>query len=522
MVRHRPFFAVVALVTLATLAPAEASAQLCPASLEGMPLERPANFTGKVNEVSCKPGLYGSEECETMCFYRLPRPAIVGIPHVRIFAEWYTRPYTKAAPFWSYHSDSCKVLDSPGRVNSSQKVVVVQFDRVDNPGSDSYAIGKRAAERLVGVIEGVALSCPGAASAPPPTPVATSCERDAARLQTQLLKAAEIDSELRQLEQWVAANQLEADRERLSYYNRMIAALNTQGYNGALREEILKIRADAPYREELLRQAQLPPGAPPIDAFRAFRDAIAFRIDYLRNAPARRTVLLDERVLTELWIAEARTALAQGNCGGRTAADSCDIRGQWSITTTSSSPDTSALTEFWTFTPAAGGRYEALVNSRTEAVAELYGRDLILRWRNPSLSGTTTATLADTCAFGRGEARFTGATDSHQVTMSRIGAPQVFVEGRPYAISFEGRTFNTTYRREQANGVPIDVFFFPILDRFGQQVAVDGNRIWGRFVRVPATTHVDQARAEWWFVDHQWNGSAWVMAERRGVAPVVR
>jgi pimeloyl-ACP methyl ester carboxylesterase len=77
--------------------------------------------------------------------------------------------------------------------------------------------------------------------------------------------------------------------------------------------------------------------------------------------------------------------------------------------------------------------------------------------------------------------------------------------GRPsngdrFRVAFEGRTYLTQYAYEVDNGVPIDEYYYPILQATGVQATQDGQPLWGRFVRVPAAGQGNQSSVVWWHV----------------------
>ena len=155
-------------------------------------------------------------------------------------------------------------------------------------------------------------------------------------------------------------------------------------------------------------------------------------------------------------------------------------------------------------------------------MVELYEKEAVIRWRTAENSGSYKLTLAEFCNSGSGQKRFSGADQSLTFTASRKNTTRVFVPNKPYTIFYQGKYYQTTYELQQHEGTPIDVFFFKVLDTSGSQVEQDSEKLWGRFVRFPATTHPDQSKAGWWFVDWKWDGTKWISQVKQGVTVEVK
>lgn len=499
-----------------------APAQSCPAAVGGTALNAQPGPDGRaINTRVCSTG----GDCEVRCKYG-NNPSL---PDLTVVVQW-RLPDGPAGVF----PGACTTT-APGNyvVNQSHQVVASWF-----PGN--HREGASVAHALFAAASGIARVCPGARPASPPDPLPpppppppaiqppappappSACDQLAAEVQRRQALIAEIDHELFTIEQY--GTRLEGQlRDRLAHTSLMIAALNTPGYNGGLRDEVARVRTDRDFRASLMREARLPLDAEPVDGYRALRDQLVSRIEFIRQTPARRIVLQDERVLAQLEIAKLQLDMTAGRCGGRIGADSCDVRGRWVFNVASAEAGRAGVEEAWTLTARADGRYDAaLGEGPAVGTAEVFGHDLVLRWQAALGGGTYTVRLRSSCDGGTGTQRFIGVPSTRMLTAERPAVAPAYVEGSFHVVEFDGREFATTYRREVANGVPIDVFFFSIVDRLGQPATVNGERLWGRFVRTPSTRHSDQSSVVWWFVDHRWNGSAWVMEERRGIQPVVR
>lgn len=84
-------------------------------------------------------------------------------------------------------------------------------------------------------------------------------------------------------------------------------------------------------------------------------------------------------------------------------------------------------------------------------------------------------------------------------------------------ISFQGRQYFTIYERSAHEGVPIDVYFFPITAPGGSQAEQDGQKLWGRFVRYPSVGTEPNRSLQWWYVNWIFRNGRWESVSQSGL-----
>ncbi len=84
------------------------------------------------------------------------------------------------------------------------------------------------------------------------------------------------------------------------------------------------------------------------------------------------------------------------------------------------------------------------------------------------------------------------------------------------AVRYQGKTYQTTHQRETDNGIPIDIYFYPITRTDGTQATQNGEKIWGRFVRKPAADSPNATSVEWWHATWVQRGGAWEQVNTKG------
>ena len=85
-------------------------------------------------------------------------------------------------------------------------------------------------------------------------------------------------------------------------------------------------------------------------------------------------------------------------------------------------------------------------------------------------------------------------------------------------VQLEGRHYETQYHRLiNQMGVPIESYFYPVLID-GQEVHHDGQKLWNRFVRVPAANHPDQTGLQRYHVTWVRESGGWSERETRVAA----
>ncbi|MCC7180808.1 MAG: hypothetical protein IT177_20685 [Acidobacteria bacterium] len=85
--------------------------------------------------------------------------------------------------------------------------------------------------------------------------------------------------------------------------------------------------------------------------------------------------------------------------------------------------------------------------------------------------------------------------------------------GRCFVVRFEGLRYETLRERPSHDGIPMDEYWFPILSE-GRQVTRNGQQLWGRLIRLPASDHPDQSDVRMYFVTWRLDGGTWVLQDR--------
>lgn len=491
--------------------------QICPASIDGYPLEPEPGSPKKINQIECKEGGFGSEYCYILCSYVLPKPVTYGVRHFRVTATWATKPYSglpNQVP-GSYGTHYCVSRPEYKFVsNSPLKVMYAEIMDVGPEGSESFIFAKKAADKLLEAVEGRAIACAGKGPALPPSESnVQKCVRASKALAKLQARIREIEIEIEDARDYKRGE--ESYRDNLSYFTKLIAALNTPNYNGELRETVQKLKNDIEYREKFLVYYGFKHDMEPLTALRSIRDVVAARVEYFKNAPQRITALQDERVFTELEIAKARSEMTRNSCGGRFDEAACDITGSWKFR------QGNGAEMLWDFQPSEPGKYTARNSGDwLLGTAEVFGKEVIIRWTGPNVTGRHKLTLSDLCLAGDG--------DAFEVGMGRVYTFRAvkdvdrdyerrFVRGVQYLILYNGRIYSVIYEPESHNGVPIDTFYFKIVLPNGVQAEQNGQKLWGKFVRVPSTTSRDQTAVEWWFSDWVRARDSWTRSEKKGV-----
>ena len=91
-------------------------------------------------------------------------------------------------------------------------------------------------------------------------------------------------------------------------------------------------------------------------------------------------------------------------------------------------------------------------------------------------------------------------------------------ETNRYKIRFEGQQYSTFLdKKQQFEGKPIDVYYYEFYGANGIQVEQDHQKLYNRFVRVPAADYFDQSGVVWWYIIWKREGNRWVIKENKGV-----
>lgn len=180
---------------------------------------------------------------------------------------------------------------------------------------DISAEAKRIAQNLIRQVEPYAAACPGLMpgnnnnSNNNTADKETFCRESAKKLSDLQLRIAAIESELFYLEN--RSTRESQCRELLSYYNKLIAALNTPGYNGVMKADVDKIKNDSEFRMREAYKVGVNPNMDAINIARSIRNVLQDRLEFLLDAPAFISNYNTQKQLTELDIARIRSEMSQ-------------------------------------------------------------------------------------------------------------------------------------------------------------------------------------------------------------------
>jgi hypothetical protein len=82
-------------------------------------------------------------------------------------------------------------------------------------------------------------------------------------------------------------------------------------------------------------------------------------------------------------------------------------------------------------------------------------------------------------------------------------------------VRFQGALYETLYEQSVSDGLPLDLYYYPVNLPDGNQVAQDGGKLWGRFARKPAADYRGPAPTEWWHVTWVKKGDRWESVQTR-------
>lgn len=342
------------------------------------------------------------------------------------------------------------------------------------------------------------------------------CRKKMEQLRQEQAKNSDITYQLNYLE---TALFNEADsRDTLSYYNKLVAALKTPNYAGIMYKEVNRFQQDQEYRAQRAIAYGISPDASAIKIAATIRDMTAARIDYLKNEFTYTQRYKKQLIAIDTEIESLKREMTQRQCSGDYGFKSCDLTGKWVFSEWYRLDR--LYKDEWVFTPATQGIYTAWNNETNKSgVAVINAYDVRFKFTTSSNNIITHKyKLNNTCNDGKGQDDFHGV--SSDLTMERKHtADNSFIQDKLYNISFNGKNYQGQYQREKDKGVPIDMFFFKILYTTGYQVEQNGEKLWGRFVRNPATDHTNQTTVQWWFSNWVLQNGKWVKKDEKITSP---
>lgn len=86
--------------------------------------------------------------------------------------------------------------------------------------------------------------------------------------------------------------------------------------------------------------------------------------------------------------------------------------------------------------------------------------------------------------------------------------------GPIFNVAYLGRNYRTVYERSTHENTPIDLYYFEIFDSDGRPAFQDGTKLWGRFVRQPASDQTAKSGVTYWFVEWIFRSGRWEKTER--------
>lgn len=455
-----------------------------------------ANLGIPIDETpKCERDGAGNNVCRVSCSYRDGNSA--GANSFLLTSMWSTEYLGRAL---SDRAMCVLAADAPWSAHS-KKQAVVHFE-----GADS-AYEKKAANwlssQILNSLESRAAACPASSV------LATSCAVNFEQYQKLQAKNDSIGWELGILQNY--DERLNEVRSELRRWNEVVVGIADPNYDGPQKKLVKELLGVDPALRTRFRESfgiSLEADAPTIA--RTMRDLAAARVDYYSNAASRTAALKVEAQATQQELNDVRVALRRNMCPGSFEADSCDLSGEWVFW------ENGGRIGLWTFTPSSKDRYTSYNKEwDMSGKAKITGRLALLEFPTSDYFGSMELKFDDGCRSGAGQFRFGGTYMTRLISVQRPGArATVLVPGSIHSIIFEGRLYSTEYSRQVLNGRPIDVFHFKILNRNGSQATARNSegiyeKLWGRFVRVPAFDHPNQVNIEWYFVNWVLGNGEW-------------
>lgn len=417
---------------------------------------------------------------------------------------------------------SCRVLLQGYNLGSSSRYAWGKT-YVSKQRQDIAAEATRLAQNLLKQVEPYSALCPGASPADnnngrttDPVNKETLCRKNADKLTDLQANIAVIESELRYLANY--KNKETECRDLLSYYNKLIAAMNTPGYKGPLKNDVDLFKNDKDYRSKQASKIGIDPGKDAISIARNIRNILQDRLDYLSDAPTFISRFNTQKQLAELDLAKIRAEMSRYQCGGRYDVANCNMTGKWKFTYFRGGVKESEDT--WEFSPSGAGRYSGrALQGNHSGTAEVYGNEIIVRSVYDGVQVNHKIVMFSGCNTGNGVRKIGGNLQDSLVTSvaKQQDAVSSFVKDKLYNLRYNGFTYQGLYQLDTKGSISSDLFYFKVMNNNGYQAEQDGEKLWGRFVRVPSVTHSDQSAVTWWYVTWVYKNNRWVQEQKKNV-----
>lgn len=445
-----------------------------------------------------------------------------GQPDISFYVNWVTHvPNNKFKYTWTCMS----IVSSKDIINAGNKQAYATFGGY--PVNDDYRRGllKPLAEKILQEVYPLAAPCPLGSISDNSNNInqgnADACRKNFEKLRQFLEKRSGISQQLTTLRD-PSYNET-TSRKKLSRFSKYVAMAQDPKYGifpNRFPAELERLDADLSHRSAVATEYGINPGASLLEVLRAVRDITAARIDYFKKAPGFIQQYNKELAVIEKDLERLHRENTQLKCPGDYDIKSCDLSGEWILTRWDTDPDNGTYDEIWRFTPVSKGRYTAL-NTGTGHLgeAETFGRRVRFTVKPGQEHNILhTFLLNELCDAGGGNSNIRVA--SPRMTIRRTDRTAItFVNDKLYSVQFRGKNYQSVYKQELHNGIPIDEFFFKINLVSGYQAEQNGEKLWGKFVRNPSTGHHNQSDVQWWFSNWVNENNKWVKKDEKITAP---
>ena len=385
--------------------------------------------------------------------------------HFSLFVHWSSKPRPRDSGYPSAYV--CKdISDTPNRLNSPNKVVDVNLNGSSSNWTDVYPLAKKAGRQLISVIEPFAIPCTNAN-------VSTDANANAAgkvvgRLVGFTGNVRIVMADGQERRPAINYPMVTGDRVTTGQDGRARIEMAGRGDQGAGMSVVNFGPGSEVVITELVREFERPVGL----------------IEIIRG-----------------WIAYVSPfGSGDSNFAVRSAATVCGIRG----------------TEFV-------ARYDPQTDT-----ADYHLKEGAIELRNGGR--VLNLTPGQSVSVVRSQFGTVRPLDSMvwKSFVSEVGPDskgrnsRIFVQNLQYTVVYQGKSYLTHYEKGTHEGRPIDQFFFWILSPNGYQAEQDGQKLWGRFVRVPSFAQPDQSNVVWWVANWKLNGARWVSDDKKGISVEVK
>lgn len=500
------------LILLIGLATTSTLAQSCPTSVDGNRLDRNTNYPSSYgfNVPVCKPDAFGGEICRINCDYVLPRNLQTGIvvSHFSVLGTWATRPNSSR----SYSSYACKnISDTPQYVNSSSKVVDVLISNIGSVPA-AQALGRKAAGQLVTALEPSAIFCPNAAATQSSVPFRTSQDGRFPEIEPGC-KGKLPQGKVRSVKGTVEVYQYAFDKwKRITseFPVYKCDSVRTTGHDSSATVFIIT-PSGAEDRIDIMADTILEIPGPP----EFFDEA---------NPPQGEGFFIELLKGTLRWVnpepsADKPARRFRSPFNVRTPTIVIGSRGTDYVL----SHDPVGKKDYVFLNDGSieitAGAETLLLRAGQQVFAEKSGLSPVYELKPEVWSSITSGiSIPNQSNFKNARQISDTATSGNKAETNG----RVFVLNQQYTLLYQGKPYLTHYEKGTHEGRPIDLFYFWILSPKGGQAEQDGQKLWGRFVRLPATTYPDQSNVVWWIADYRLKGKRWVPEDIKGISVEVK